>query len=273
MDAAPAITFLSDYGLDDGFVGTAHLVLTRIAPRSSVVDLTHGIAPHDVAGGARALARAAPWLSPVVLAVVDPGAGTERRALAVEAGDPPVVLVGPDNGLLLPAARALGGIRRAVALTDDQWHAGPDGTVPSPDAGDVFASVAGHVATGVDVARLGPPLDPGSLVELVERPATVAADGTVHAHVRWVDRFGNLQLDLHQPPPGPVVVIGRRAAAGATPVTSFAAIPPGALGLVVDAHGQVALACYSASAADRLGLRAGDAVRLIPPGPTRAYRR
>lgn len=269
MAAPPPITFLSDYGLDDGFVGAVHLVLARIAPQSPVIDLTHGIAPHDVGGGARALVRAAPWLSPVVLAVVDPGTGSGRRPVAVEAGEPSVVLVGPDNGLLLPAARALGGVRRAVALTDERWHTGPGATVPSPDAGDVFAPVAGHVAAGVDVALLGPPVAPGSLIELEERTATVDAGGTVHARVRWVDRFGNVQLDLDRPPPGPVLVLGRRGAVGAVPAPSFAAIPVGALGVVVDAHGQVALACYATSAAARLDLRAGDSIRLIPRSLTR----
>jgi S-adenosylmethionine hydrolase len=261
----PAITFLSDFGLDDGTVGAVHLVLARLAPRSAVIDLTHGIAAHDVAGGARALARAAPWLSPVALAIVDPGVGSSRQAVAVEAGDPPVVLVGPDNGLLLPTARALGGPRRVVALTDERWHTGPGGLRPGPDAGDVFAPVAAHVATGVDVGRLGPVLEPGSLVELDEPTASTDPEGVVHARIRWVDRFGNAQLDLDRLPEGPVSVRGAWGAVGAVPAASFSDIPEGALGLVVDAHGLVALACRTASAADRLGLRAGDHVRLAPP--------
>ena len=102
------LSFLSDYGTDDEFVGVVHSVVVSIAPHVRIVDVTHGIAPHDVRAGGLALARSAQYLCPgVVLAVVDPGVGTTRRRVAVEVGSGQSVLVGPDNGLLAPAV-ALG---------------------------------------------------------------------------------------------------------------------------------------------------------------------
>ena len=111
------ITFLSDYGLVDEFVGVVHSVVRSIAPEVGIVDLTHGITPYDVRGGGLALARATSYLCPgVVLGVVDPAVGTSRRAIAVEVGDGASVLVGPDNGLLAPAVALCGGATRAVEL-------------------------------------------------------------------------------------------------------------------------------------------------------------
>ena len=110
------ISFLSDYGIDDEFVGVVHSVVRSIAPHAHVVDITHGIAAHDVRAGGLALARASGYLCPgVVLAVVDPGVGTDRRAVAVEVGDGESVLVGPDNGLLAPAVAMVGGAGREGA--------------------------------------------------------------------------------------------------------------------------------------------------------------
>ena len=156
------ISFLSDYGIDDEFVGVVHSVLRSIAPHAVIVDVTHGIAAHDVRAGGLALARSAQYLCPgVVLAVVDPGVGTDRRAVAVEVGDGESVLVGPDNGLLAPAVAMVGGADRAVSLTDLTWH------LPTPgstfDGRDVFAPVAAHLATGVDLAELGDQIQPAGL--------------------------------------------------------------------------------------------------------------
>src|SRR4051794_31175824 len=112
------VTFMSDYGLDDEFVGIVHSVLRSIAPGIEVIDLTHNVRPYDVRAGGLALARSAPYLCPgVVLAVVDPGVGSDRRGIAVEVGDGASVLVGPDNGLLAPAVAMCGGATRAVELT------------------------------------------------------------------------------------------------------------------------------------------------------------
>src|SRR5438874_1597953 len=111
------VSFLSDYGLEDECVGVVHSVIRSLAPASLVIDLTHGIPAHDIRAGSLALARAAGYLAPgVVLAVVDPGVGTDRRAVAVETGEGDLIFVGPDNGLLAGAVTMAGGAASAVEL-------------------------------------------------------------------------------------------------------------------------------------------------------------
>ncbi|MCZ7527646.1 MAG: SAM-dependent chlorinase/fluorinase [Acidimicrobiia bacterium] len=155
------VSFLSDYGLADEFVGVCKGVVLDLAPDARIVDLTHDIAPHDVRGGALTLVRAAPYLpSGVLLAVVDPGVGTDRRALAVEVEHG--VLVGPDNGLLAPAVALMGGPVRVVALTNPDYQLVAPG--PTFAGRDVFAPAAGHLAAGVPIGELGEEVDPASLV-------------------------------------------------------------------------------------------------------------
>lgn len=253
-------------------------MIARIASHVRVIDLTHGIAPHDVAAGARALARAAPWLDGVALAVVDPGVGTSRRGVAVEArrppGQPSAVLVGPDNGLLVPAARAMGGIGRVVVLDrpapEATEGAGGHQRGPTFDGRDVFAPAAARLAAGEDIARLGAPLEPDRLVTLFEEAAVFDADGTGRAHVVWVDRFGNAQLDLPPPPVGSrlVVTVGGRPAFSTTVARAFDDVAADAVGLVVDSEGAVALAARRRAAAGMLGVGPGDVVtvRTAPHG-------
>src|SRR5687767_10262500 len=188
------ISFLSDYGLADEFVGVVKSVIRSIAPDVVVIDVTHEIPPHDVRAGGLTLARSAQYLAPgVVLAVVDPGVGTERRAVAVEVGGGQSVLVGPDNGLLAPAVAMVGGADRAVSLTDGAYHLPAPG--PTFDGRDVFAPVAAHLCAGVDLADLGDLVEPSSLVPGV-LPVSRSEAGTVVAEVLWVDRFGNAQLNV-----------------------------------------------------------------------------
>lgn len=301
------VTFLSDYGSSDEFVGVVTSVLRRLSPDAVVVHLTHELAPHDVRGGGLLLGRAAPWLAPgVVLAVVDPGVGTARRAVAVEvagrAGGPgsaeqvPLVLVGPDNGLLMPALDRLGGASRAVRLEGrvrpDGLGGSGDGAAglqlgPTFDGRDLFAPAAAALCNGADLGDLGPALDPA---ELVAAPTvrTVARPGEVSTEVLWVDRFGNAQLaagpaDLAGA--GPVVELelaGGATRAGAAPagatrrsvtrVRAFAELTPGELGLVVDSVGLLALVLDRRSAAAELGLSAGDSVVLSWEAPLSAGR-
>ncbi len=258
------VSFLSDYGLDDEFVGVVKSVLRDLAPHVTVVDLTHGIRPYDVRGGSLAMARAIPYVAEgVVLAVVDPGVGTSRRAVAIEVAGGAGVFVGPDNGLLAPAVAIVGGADRAVELTNPEHHLTAPGATFA--GRDVFAPVAAHLANGVDLAELGPTVDPGLLVPGMISVPRDEADG-IHAEVLWVDRFGNCQLNV-----GPedltaghdvwAVSIGdeRRAARLAT---SFGELGSGSVGLVLDSHGLYALAFDQRSAARELHLAAGDAVRL-----------
>jgi len=260
------VSFLSDYGIDDEFVGVVHSVLRSIAPHAVIVDITHGIAAHDVRAGGLALARSAQYLCPgVVLAVVDPGVGTDRRAVAVEVGDGESVLVGPDNGLLAPAVAMVGGADRAVSLTDPAWH------LPTPgstfDGRDVFAPVAAHLATGVDLAEMGDPIQPAGLFPGVLPVAAAEVDG-LHAEVLWIDRFGNIQLNVGPEELdglGPGDRFGIRLADRLVParrVLAYDDVPAGGLGVLVDSCGLVSVVAARASAAADLGLVAGASVVL-----------
>jgi hypothetical protein len=231
-----------------------------------IVDVTHGIAAHDVRAGGLALARSAQYLCPgVVLAVVDPGVGTDRRAVAVEVGDGESVLVGPDNGLLAPAVAMVGGADRAVSLTDPAWH------LPTPgstfDGRDIFAPVAAHLANGVDLAELGDQIQPAGLFPGVLPVAVAEVDG-LHAEVLWIDRFGNIQLNVGPEELdglGPGDRFGIRLADRLVPaqrVLAYDDVPAGGLGVLVDSCGLVSVVAARASAAADLGLVAGVSVVL-----------
>ena len=254
------ITFLSDYGRADEFVGVVHSVIRSIAPEVGVVDLTHDIAPHDVRAGGLLLARSAQYLCPgVVLAVVDPGVGSDRRAVAVEVGDGMSVLVGPDNGLLAPAVAMVGGASRAVDLTNTDLHLPAAGATFA--GRDVFAPVAAQLCRGVDLAELGDLLDP-ALLQPGVLPLSREEDGHVVAQVLWIDRFGNAQLNVD---PDELAAFGdrvrlrfadtaRTARLGAT----YAELGPGDVGLLTDSYGLLALAMNGVGAAPTLGLAEGD---------------
>jgi S-adenosyl-L-methionine hydrolase (adenosine-forming) len=266
-DRRDTISFLSDYGTVDEFVGVVKSVVRTIAPHVTVVDLTHEIPPHDVRAGGLALARAVQYLAPgVVLAVVDPGVGTERRAIAVEVAGGEGVFVGPDNGLLAPAVAMSGGATAAVELSKVDHH------LPSPGptfAGrDIFAPVSALLCNGLSLQDVGVPVDPAGLLPGV-LPISRREGDVLHAEVLWVDRFGNAQLNLDpdELPEGDRLVVtigGRRRTARRAP--TYAAIGPGELGLVVDSYGLVAVVLDQASAADQLGLGAGDAVLVEAAG-------
>src|SRR3954447_9188495 len=150
MPRFDTISFLSDYGLADEFVGVCKAVIRRIAPETAVIDVCHEIPPHDVRAGSLALARAAQYLPEgVILGVVDPGVGGERRPVAVEVGDGEAVFVGPDNGLLASAVAMTGGARRAMALTSDESHLPAPG--PPFGGGDIFAPAAAYLCAGVEL--------------------------------------------------------------------------------------------------------------------------
>jgi S-adenosyl-L-methionine hydrolase (adenosine-forming) len=263
------ITFTSDYGLEDHFVGVCHGVMAQVAPRARVLDVSHGVAAQDVRQGALVLEQAVPYLPRAVhLAVVDPGVGTGRGMVAVGAGGQ--VLVGPDNGLLLWAAEALGGVDRAHALQNPAYRLA---RVSRTFHGrDVFAPAAAHLAAGVDPAELGPAVDPGGLVRL-ERAAGRVGGGRVGGRVVAVDHFGNLALDLRRDDlekagvaaGEPVEVkVGGRAHRLAIAET-FASVPAGELVLHEDSFGSLAVAVNLGRAADRLGAGPGDPVEVLGP--------
>ena len=266
------ISFLSDYGLGDEFVGVVKSVIRSTAPEVAVVDITHDIAPHDVRAGGLALARSAQYLVPgVVLAVVDPGVGGSRRAVAVEVGDGDSVLVGPDNGLLAPAVAMVGGATGAVELTAERYH------LPSPGptfAGrDVFAPVAAHLCLGATLNEVGTPIPVESLTPGVV-PVSRADGDRIHAEVLWSDRFGNLQLNLD---PTEIEPFGDalRLTAGdvgrnARRVGCFGDLDSGELGVLVDSYGLVAVVVHRGSAAMELNCTEGDSITVEAGGPAPA---
>lgn len=267
------ISLCTDYGYSDGFVAACHGVIARIAPHARVLDVTHAVPPGDVRRGSVILADTLRWLPPAVhVAVVDPGVGTGRRGIALVSGDAgdavSAVLIGPDNGLLLPAAHTLGGVRAAYELTDSAYR------LPTLSATfhgrDIFAPAAAHLACGVSPDALGPAVNPKSLVTL---PAPLCqVDGQrIQVEVLNVDHFGNVALAAGT---DELEAIGLRTGATATlrwptgtePVlvgTTFADVAQGELVLLVDSAGHLAVACRGSSAADRTGLRPGTVVELI----------
>ncbi|MBV9163625.1 MAG: SAM-dependent chlorinase/fluorinase [Pseudonocardiales bacterium] len=262
------ISLCTDYGYTDGFVAACRGVIARIAPQARVLDVTHAIGPGDVRHGSIVLADTLPWLPPAVhVAVVDPGVGTARRGVALLSGD--AVLVGPDNGLLVPAARALGGVRAAYELVEPSYRLP---TVSATFHGrDVFAPVAAHVARGVPPDSLGPALDPASLRTL-PTPMCQLDGARIRVEVLSVDHFGNVALAAGT---AELVAIGLRAGesatlrwpTGAQPMVvgrTFADVTEGELVLLVDSAGHLAVARHGGSAAGCTGLRPGTVVELIP---------
>lgn len=264
------VSFLSDYGTTDEFVGVVKSVIRSIEPGVTVIDVTHEIPAHDVRAGGLALARAAQYLVPgVVLAVVDPGVGTDRRGIAVEVGDGQSILVGPDNGLLAPAVGMVGGATRVVGLDN------PDLRLPSGgatfDGRDLFAPVAAHLCAGRPLDDLGDDIDPALLQPGTMSLAEPDGDGGIAAQVLWVDRFGNLQLNVGPEDLEPLDLAGSavRVTFGddvrvARRVDAFGHLAPGELGLVLDSYGLLALSLDQRSAADELGLGANAGVTLSP---------
>lgn len=254
------LSFTTDYGRADGFVAACHGVVARTAPRVRVIDVTHELAPGEVAPAAATLAQTLPYLPPAVhLAVVDPGVGTRRRAVAVATPGGP--LVGPDNGLLPWAADALGGATAAVVLTNEQWLPGP--VSRTFHGRDLFAPVAARLAAGAPLADAGEPLDPAELIRPPD-PVVRAGDGWLEAQVLTVDRFGNVQLAA---PGAALAELGGHLRVGGTPVvrgTTFADAGSGGLVALVDSADRVAVAVNGGRASVVLGVAPGDLVRLDP---------
>jgi S-adenosylmethionine hydrolase len=266
--AVPVITFLSDYGPWDEFVGVCHAVIARRAPRARIIDLGHGVARHDVRAGALALRAALPYTpAGVHLAVVDPGVGTERRAVALRVGSHGRTMVGPDNGLLTLAARALGGVDQAVDIGDSPECLRP---ISATFHGrDVFAPVAAALADGAELDALGEPLAAEQLVEL-SLPHARVDDERLIAHALSTDAYGNISLDANDEL---AAAAGLRAGIallvevdGNSMVArlgrAFADVAQGELVAYVDSRGTLALALNGGSAAAALGVGLDDEIVL-----------
>ena len=269
------VTFLTDFGLEDDFVGTCHGVIKRIAPDVQIIDITHGIYSGRILQGALALANALAYMPPGVhLAVVDPGVGTARRPLALR--DPEGRLyVGPDNGLLLPAVDRHGGVDAAHELANPEYALE---TVSRTFHGrDLFSPAAAHLAAGVPLAELGPPIAPDALVRL-EIPEPEIGQARMRATVLGVDRFGNVALNLTREHLERVAVVpGMRvelAARGeryfAVAARTFGDARPGDLILYEDSYRNVAVAVARGSAAELLGIDEGSELMISVDSWTRS---
>lgn len=263
--ALSTLTFLSDFGLAGEGVGVVKSVLRCGAPQLQVIDLTHEVSPFDVRQASVLLARAVPHLAPgIVMAMVEPGAA--ERALAVEVGGGESVLLGPDNGILAPAVAMVGGADRAVELSADPDLAG-SGSGGTFAARDVYAPAACRLANGALIESLGPMIDPQGLRPAMWPFSTWQGD-RLDAEVLLVDRFGNVHLNVASEQLRPGHQRYRVRIGGATSLAvragTFADLPPGACGLIIDEVGMAMLAEPNASLADRFGTTAGAEVVLTP---------
>jgi S-adenosyl-L-methionine hydrolase (adenosine-forming) len=271
------VSFTTDFGEADGFAAACRGVIARIAPTVRIIDVTHLVPPRDVRRGAGVLAQTAPWLPPAVhLAVVDPGVGSGRRGVCLAAG--PSLLVGPDNGLLMAAADALGGLAAAYALEDPAYW------LPSVSATfhgrDIFAPAAAHLCSGVSPDSLGSPVPVESLVRL-PGPHIAVGLGRIETEVLSVDAFGNVQLaarsgDLHDSGLADGAAVAIHLGIGqlgpgsevrpALLARTFSDVGPGELIVYVDSADYVAIAVNGGSAAATLGVGEGDVVLIAQAG-------
>lgn len=259
------ITFLSDYGLEDEFVGVCRGVMKRFAPEVEILDIAHGIPPQDVAAGATVLAQAVAYMPPAVhLAIVDPGVGTPRRAVVVgtKSGTP---LIGPDNGVLSLAAIELGGPTEAFAITNDAlFLETPSRTFHGRD---IFAPIAARIAMGMPLDEVGPAVDVEQLVH-IEMPPAKVDDDHIHSRVVQIDHFGNLQLNMgRQELEGIGVLLGDAIEVRvggrsfkAPYSQAFSEVQQGRLILLEDSHRHLMLAVNMGNARDILEARRGDPV-------------
>jgi S-adenosylmethionine hydrolase len=266
------ITFLTDFGLEDDFVGTCHGVIARIAPDVRVIDITHGIRPGRVLQGALMLANTLAYMPEGVhLAVVDPGVGGQRRPLALRDASGRMY-VGPDNGLLLPAVDRFGGVEAAHELANPAYAL--EHVSRTFHGRDLFSPAAAHLALGVPLDDIGPPIDVQELVRLDVPQPEELADG-IRATVLAVDRFGNAALNLTRDDlERASIVSGMRVevdAAGnrffATAARTFADAREGDLILYEDSYHNVAIAVSRGSAAQLLGLDEGGELVVRVGGP------
>jgi len=261
------ISFLSDFGLHDEFVGVVHGVLAKLAPESRVIDVTHAVPRGNVRSGALALTRAIQYLPEgVCLAVVDPGVGSERRAIAAET--PWGIFVGPDNGLLSPAVAMVGGASLIVSIEN------PEAMIPSPGetfhGRDVFAPAAALLASGdTALGDLGPSVN-GDEVTPMLLPLSDISGAIVSGEAWWVDGYGNVQTNISPEDLGEVGMSHGESVTvtvGSTLhtvkwVASFSDVAEGEALLYVDSAGLMALAVRGGDATAAFNVAEGVAVSL-----------
>jgi len=263
------VSFLSDYGNKDEFVGVVKSVIRSIAYEVSVIDITHGIKPHDIRAGSLALARASQYLLPgIVLAVVDPGVGSDRRAVAIEVNDGEYVFVGPDNGLLALAIAMIGDVTTVIELDNPDFH------IPTYsstfDGRDIFAPVVAHLCKGVPIKELGTPIPELSLQPGL-MPVSSAEGNFLVAEVLWQDHFGNLQLNISEEDiegfnENLVVHIGEKVRT-VRRVNAFSEIQESEIGIISDSSGLLSLCAFGRSAAEEMKAGEGQQLKIENGSP------
>jgi S-adenosylmethionine hydrolase len=248
-------------------VGTLHGVIKRIAPEAEAIDITHGIERQHILQGALVLANTLPYMPEGIhLAVVDPGVGGPRKPLALRGGDGRLY-VGPDNGVLLVACDRLGGVEEAVELSEPAYRLEP--VARTFHGRDIFAPAAAHLAAGVALGDLGPAVPPAELVRL-EIPVAHVGSRRIRATVLYVDRFGNVQLNVGKEQLGEVgiepgvrieVEVGFERYYAVAALT-FAEVRAGDIVLYEDAYWNIALAINQGNAAAMFGVSVGQELRL-----------
>jgi S-adenosyl-L-methionine hydrolase (adenosine-forming) len=260
------ITFLTDFGVQDDYAGVCRGVMKQIAPDSQIINITHGIGPMAVTEGALMLARAIPFMPVCVhLAVIDPGVGGSRRAVAIKSREGRI-FVGPDNGLLTLAA-GVEEIDAARHLTNQRYHL--EHVSRTFHARDVFAPVAAHLAAGVEFDDLGDEIDPATLV-CIDLPEPSVSSGGIRAQVLIVDRFGNLQLNLTREhmaqfgaEPGDRVELRFELDPFyAVVAETYEQASRGELMVYEDSYGAFAIAISGGNASELTGAGPGDVVRI-----------
>jgi S-adenosylmethionine hydrolase len=264
------VAFLSDYGYRDPFVGVCHAAIARVDPSIPVIDLTHGIAPQNIRGGAIALADAIPFLprDAVIVAVVDPGVGSERRGVAIQTFDGQI-LIGPDNGLLAAATALCGGAEAVAELSQSPWALQP--TAETFHGRDIFSPVAAHLAIGESLEDAGQPLDPAILIS-IELPRPVIGETDLRAEVLDIDVFSNVRLaaarvdleELGVVDGSPVEIETAGLRTPARFVKTFADVAAHEPLVFEDANGSLSIAINQGHAAAELGIKLGTTVRIIP---------
>lgn len=260
------ICFFSDYGYADDFAGVCRAVVARLAPEVRVIDVTHGLPERDVLAGAVVLRNTLPYMPDraVILAVVDPGVGGPRRPVALRShGDH--FFVGPDNGLLMHAADADGGVSNAYELSNQELWLSP--LSATFHGRDIFAPNAARLAAGLDLAAVGTPVDPDEL-DRIDLPEPRRHRDGLTAIAVLVDRFGNVALNLrarHLEKAGltdqvELLTGGERYLARVA--RTFTSVRASDIVVLIDSYGQASVAVNAGSAAEVLGLDAGDEVRL-----------
>jgi len=259
------ITFLTDFGLQDDFVGTCHGVIKRIAPDVEIIDITHGIEPRRLLHGALTLTDTIPYMPVGVhLAVVDPGVGTDRRAVALE-DKSGRVYVGPDNGLLLPVAERMGGIAQAHQITNRKYSL--EDVSPTFHGRDVFSPAAAHLALGVPLEEMGAKIEVPDLIRL-DIPKPEARRGRIKAAIVDTDRFGNMQLNLlHEHLEAMGLAVGTQIELEhkgeryyAITARTFSDARPGDIMLYEDSFQNIAVAISGGDAANMFAAKPGDKI-------------